>query len=119
MSPSPVRAMSAADSTDTIWGVARTTLGMLRPTTTMSSDAWSPPGVETSTCWLSAGTSPAGAAWPGSWLVPVVLDCDGGEPWDDPVVPPAVDGLGEEVPPDVCASSAGATSCEDRSSSAA
>ena len=49
MSPSPVRAMSSLDRTETTSGVLRRTLGMLRPVTTMSSvcSGWRP-GAETS-----------------------------------------------------------------------
>src|SRR3546814_4643819 len=52
--------MSADERTDTTSGVARTTLGVKRPVTTISASA--PPGIDTSTSSSPAAPSSAGSA---------------------------------------------------------
>ena len=68
MSPSPVREMSAEESTETTCGVARTTFCWRRPVTTMSRAAGAP-SVEISTCsspWAAADRSAGWSAGAGA-----------------------------------------------------
>ena len=96
MSPSPVRAMSAEDRTETTCGVRRTMLGVRDPVTTISpasGTAASAPGVETST---SSSGCPAASP------IRVTAGVEIGGHAEVAVVP--------------CASAAGVIKAEDRSS---